>query len=55
MKISEEDLEKLFDSDQIEFGPEEGWKGFEVNDDKPSQSAEEIIKIKKISKKLTWP
>lgn len=50
MKISEKDLESLFDADQLEFGPEEGWKGFDVDRNGPKQSQGENIKIKKVRK-----
>lgn len=52
MKISEKDLENLFDSDQLEFGPEEGWKGFEATPDDSKNNMSENIKIKKNTKKV---
>ncbi len=47
MKISEDDLKSLFDPDDIDLGPNEGWRGFSDIDEN-EKDKQENIKIKKI-------
>ena len=47
MKISEDDLKSLFDPDDLDLGPNEGWKGFSDIDEN-EKNKQGNIKIKKI-------
>lgn len=49
MKISEDDLKQLFDSDNEFLGPDDDWEGFEI---KEMPDKEERIRVKKADRKI---
>lgn len=55
MKISEDDLKRLFDSDNDFSGPNDDWEGFDIEKDsevKEIQSISEPVKVKKVDRKI---